>query len=76
MFAPIFVYSTLVCVGVLSGFSCFLPLRKNMHVRLIDEFQIYTNVSVDGCSSPVRDSQRLSTNDSWDRLQLCNPELD
>ena len=71
-----------VYAWVLFGYSDFLPLSTNMHVRLIGVSKIVLR-SECGCLSlcgPVMDRRtvqgvpRLSPNDSWDRLQPpCDP---
>ena len=68
----------------LSGYSGFLPLSKNMHVRLIGVSKIVLRSEwerVCGCLShlslcgpvmdwrPVQGVPRLSLDDRWDRLQ-------
>ena len=76
-----------VYAWVLSGYSSFLPLSKNMHVRLTGVSKIVLRSEcVCGCLSrlslcgpvmdwrPVQGVPRLSPNDFWDRLQTpCNP---
>ena len=70
-----------VYVWVLSGYSGFLPLSKNMHVRLIDVSKIVPRSEhVCGCLShlslcgpvmdwrPVQGVPRFSPDDRWDRL--------
>ena len=72
-----------VYAWVLSGYSGFFPLSKNMHVRLIGDSKLSLGVSVSvcGCLSrlslcgpvmdwqPVQGVPRLSPDDCWDRLQ-------
>ena len=72
-----------VYAWVLSGYSVFLPLSKNMHVRLIGDSKLSlgVKVSVCGCLSrlslcgpvmdwrPVQGVSRLSPDDHWDKLQ-------
>ena len=71
-------------VWLLSGFSGFLPLSKNMHVRLIGDSKIvHRNECERVCGRlsrlslcgpvmdwrPVQGVPRLSPNERWDRLQ-------
>ena len=73
-----------VYAWVLSGYSGFLPLSKNMDVRLIGDSKIVLRSDCEhvcGCLSrlslcgpvmdwrPVQGVPRLSPNDRWDRLQ-------
>ena len=69
-----------VYAWVLSGYSGFLPLSKNMHVRLIGDSKSSLCVWLCVLCGPVMDWRpvqgvpRLSPNDSWDRLQPpCDP---
>ena len=73
-----------VYAWVLSGYSGFLPLSKNMHVRLIGDSKIVLRSECEpvcGCVSrlslcgpvmdwrPVQGVPRVSRDDRWDRLQ-------
>ena len=69
---------SLLYAWVLSGYSGFLPLSKNMHVRLNGDSKLSLGVSVSVCLSlcgpvmdwrPVQGVPRLSPDDRWDRLQ-------
>ena len=70
----------LLYVKVLSGYSSFLQLSKNKHVRLIgvSKLSLGVGVSVHDCVSlcgpvmdwrPVQGVPCLLSNDSWDKLQ-------